>query len=148
MEQRGIRLDAGGQQGVHQALVEGDALFVRLPGAVGEDARPGDGETVGLHAQRFHELHILRVAMVLVHRDIACVAHGDVPGLVREGVPDGRLASVFLNGAFHLVGSGGASPEETIREPVVIFPVGFSLRGGGGARGAGSGTYAQGGSPG
>ena len=48
-----------------------------VAGAIRKHARPGDRETVGLHAQRFHELDVLRVAMVLVHRDIAGVSHGD-----------------------------------------------------------------------
>ena len=132
MEERGIRFDAGGQQGVHQAIIVGDALFVGLAGAVREDARPGDRETVSLHAHRFHELHVLRVAMVLIRRDIAGLPHGDVSGLVREGVPNGGLASVLLDGAFHLVGGGGASPEEGVREAAVIFRI--SRRGGSGDR--------------
>ena len=116
MEECGIGFDAGGQQCVHQAIVIGDALFVGVAEAIREDPRPGDRETVGLHAQRLHELDVLREAMVLIDRDIAGLALGYLAGLVRKGIPDRGFASVLLGGAFHLVGSGGASPQEGVGE--------------------------------
>ena len=147
MEERGIRLDAGCQQRIHQPLVVGDALFVGLAGAVRKDARPGDGEPVGLHPEPLHELNVLGVAMVLIHRDVAGIAMRDTPGLVRVGVPHGGLAPVFLGGAFYLVSGGGAAPKERIREAAIIlrarFPLSRRRRGGGGWC-----AYSQGGSSG
>jgi len=65
--------------------------------------------------------------MVLIYRNIAGVAIGNMSGLVRESVPNRGFAPVFMGGAFYLVGGGGAAPEEGIREAVGILGIGFRL---------------------
>src|SRR5579863_2060758 len=50
--------------------------------------------------------------MVGVVGDVAGFAVKGFAGSVRKGVPDGGLAAVFGDGAFNLVGGGGASPQE------------------------------------
>ncbi len=112
MEERAVGLDAGVEQRVDELVVEVDALLVRLAGAVGEDARPGDGEAEGLQTHALHHLDVLRVAVVEVVGDVAGVAVGGLAGGVGEGVPDGDAAAAFVDRAFHLIGRGGGAPEE------------------------------------
>jgi hypothetical protein len=130
VEEGAVGLDVVGEEFVDEAAVEVDALGVGSAGASGEDARPADGETVGLEAHRFHEGDVLLVEMVVIVGDVAGVAVVGLAGSVGEGVPDGGTAAVFVDGAFDLIGSGGGAPEEVFGEGV--GEGGFSAHGRGG----------------
>ena len=54
--------------------------------------------------------------MEVVAGDVTRVALGDLALRVREIVPDGSAAAALLGSAFDLVGGGGGSPQEAIRE--------------------------------
>ena len=54
VEERAVGLDAGGEELVEHAVVEVETLGVGRAGALGEDARPCDGEAVGLEAEVLH----------------------------------------------------------------------------------------------
>src|SRR5215472_14840706 len=116
VEERAVGLDAVGEEFVYETVVEVETFGVGGSGAGGEDARPGDGKTIGLKAEDLHELHIFFVAMVVVVGYVASIPVVGLAGDVREGVPDGGAAAVFMNGAFDLIGCGGGAPKETLRE--------------------------------
>ena len=54
--------------------------------------------------------------MVVVVGDVSGGVVCDLAGRVGEGVPDGRQASVFGDGALDLIGRGCGTPEEPGRE--------------------------------
>jgi len=114
--ERGEGLDAVGQQLVHEAVVEVESLRVGRAASIGKHPRPCDRESVCLDAERFHELDVALVAMVVVVGDITGGVVGDFARRVGEGVPDGRQASVFGDGALDLIGRGCGPPEEAGRE--------------------------------
>ena len=95
MKERDVRVNIVCQQFVNHALVIGEAFFVGLAGAVGEDARPGDREAVDFHAQILEQLHVFFVEMIGIIGDIAGVSLKSLARRVRESVPDrwlrGRL---------------------------------------------------------
>jgi hypothetical protein len=86
--QRQERLDASGQQRVDEPAVEIEPLRIGLPRALRKDARPRDGEAVGVGAQLLHQLDVLLVAVAVIVGDVAGVAVGDLPGRVRVSIPD------------------------------------------------------------
>src|SRR5262249_15950528 len=93
------------------------------PLALRKDARPGDGEAIGVGAKRTHERHVLLVSMVVIVGDVSGVAVLDLARRVREGVPDRRTLAVLVPRAFDLVRRGGRAPEKTIGElpSVLVF---------------------------
>jgi hypothetical protein len=48
------------------------------------DARPGDGEAVGLEAEGLHELHVFFVAVVVIVGDVAGVSLVGLAGDVEK----------------------------------------------------------------
>ena len=104
--------DAGRQQPVDQAIVEGEAGLVHRPASRRHDARPGDGEPVGLHADPAHQRNVLGEAMVVVAGDIAGIAIGDAAGNPAIAVPDAGAPPVGRGGAFDLIARGRNAPDE------------------------------------
>ena len=64
--ERGVGLQAALQHAVNQPLVEVQAHRVDGPAPVWLDARPGQREAVGVHAQRTDQVEVLRPAVVVV----------------------------------------------------------------------------------
>ena len=60
------RLDAVLQAGVDQVAVKGDPLWIHFAHALGQDARPGNGEAVFLEAHFRHERNVFFVAVIVV----------------------------------------------------------------------------------
>ena len=105
-------VDAVGVALIDDAIVEVKSFGIGLAGAVWENARPRDREAEAFAAEAFQCLKVLLVEMIEIVGDVAGVAVMRFAGRVREGVPDRRLAAIFSDGAFDLVGGGGAAPEE------------------------------------
>src|SRR5690606_8392831 len=118
VKHRDVRLDTFGEHRVDEAVVEGDALRVHGAGAVGEDARPGEGEPVVFDAELPHEREVLFVAMVVIASDVEGVAIGDLSGNAREAIPDGFAFAVREGGALDLGSGGGDAPGEVPRKLV------------------------------
>ena len=116
VEEGAVGLNVVGEQFVDEAVVEVEALGVGCAGALRIDARPGDGEAVGLEAEGLHESDVFFVAMVVIVGDVAGVSVVGLAGGVGEGVPDGGAATVFVDCAFDLIGGGGGAPEEAFRK--------------------------------
>ncbi len=110
-----------GEELVDEAVVEVEALGVGCAGALREDARPGDGEAVGLEAEGLHESDVFFVAVVVIVGDVAGVAVVGLAGGVGEGVPDGGAAAIFVDCAFDLIGGGGGAPEEAWRKGSIAW---------------------------
>src|SRR5690606_14593988 len=72
--ERHVRRDAGGEQGIHEPVVEVQAFGVHRAGAVGDDPGPGYGEPVGPQPDLPHQLHVVGVAVVVVTGDVAGLA--------------------------------------------------------------------------
>ena len=116
VEERAVGLNVVCEEFVDEAVVEVEALGVGCAGALRIDARPGDGEAVGLEAEGLHELHVFFVAVVVIVGDVAGVSVVGLAGDVGEGVPDGGAAAIFVDGAFDLIGGGGGAPEKSLRK--------------------------------
>ena len=116
MVERDKGLHAGLKEGVHQPVIESQPLLVHAPGTGGEDARPGDGKPVGAHSQLSYEIQVLTPAVVVIARNVAGITAGDVPGPVREPVPDALALAVLVPRPFNLVGGSACAPEKAGRE--------------------------------
>ncbi len=106
--------DVLGQQRLDQPRVEVDAGVVERAAAVGLQARPGEREAVPADAEVGHVRHVLLVAVVVVVGDVARVAVVDLPGRVRERVPDRLRAPALVDGALDLVARGRGAPGEAV----------------------------------
>ena len=114
------RLDTVREEIVDELAIMGKPCRVHLSRAVGQDARPGDGETIGVDAQPFHERDILKVLLPVVE------IIGDIPSFVLADhrfrdlkfigvdIPIGRAFAIQLIGALDLIGRGGHSPKEGV----------------------------------
>jgi len=92
-----VVLDAvAGDQRVHEAAVEVDALRARLTDTVGEERRPGDGEPIGRRTDVPDQVHVFLVPVVVVIGDVAVVVIVDVAGRVCVRVPDGLTLAVLV----------------------------------------------------
>ena len=100
------------KQGVGQAAVEIEPLFVRRAPALRNHPRPGDAEAIVLDAQFGHQLHVVFEAMVVVAGHVARIAVGGVAGPVAEGIPNARLAAILGGRALDLVSGGGRSHQK------------------------------------
>ena len=116
MIQRRERRDAVRQQFVDKAVVEIEAFWIWRAGAFREDARPGNRESIGLCAQRLHQLDVFLVQVIMVGRGIAVAVVGDGPGRVGEAVPDRWAAAVLVHGPLDLIGRGRRAPQKTVRK--------------------------------
>ena len=116
MIQRRKRLNAVGQQLVDKAVVEIEAFWIRCAGSFREDARPCDRESIGLCAERLHQLDVFLVQMIMVGRGISVAVIGDRSGRVREAVPDRRTAAAFVYGSLDLIGRGRRAPQKIVRK--------------------------------
>src|SRR5262245_2753593 len=115
--ERGEGLDPLCAQRVGQALVEVDAFRVRRLVTLREDARPGDREAIGVGANVLHQRDVFLVAVIVIVGDVAGVAVLDLPGCVRERVPDRRTLAVLVPRPLDLVRGGSDAPMETLGEP-------------------------------
>jgi hypothetical protein len=115
VEQRGMRLDAGGQQLVDQAVVEVHARRVEGARTGGLHTRPRDREAVGIDAQRLHQRHVGGHAVVVVAGHLAGLAVAHLAGRGAEAVPDAFAAPVLAAAAFDLEGGRRNPPGERRR---------------------------------
>src|SRR5436190_11052357 len=113
MIKRRIGLDAVFQELIDQTVIEIEPFWIGRADAVGEDARPGDGEAICLDAERLDQLHILLVAMIMFVGAVAIAVVADPARRVRERVPDRWAAAVFVDGALDLVGRCRCAPDKT-----------------------------------
>src|SRR4029079_2955545 len=116
MVQRRERRDAVSQQLVDKAVVEIEALWIWRAGAFREDARPGNRESIGLCAERLHQLNVFLVQAIMVGRGIAVALIGDGARRVGEAVPDRWAAAVLVHGSFDLIGGGRRAPQKIVRK--------------------------------
>ena len=112
MVERGERLDAGGDQLVHQPVVEVEALRVRLPVPSGKMRGQAIENRYAFAPSVLHQPHVFLVAVVVVVGDVAGVAVPDLARRVRVRVPDRRAFAVLVPCALDLVGRGGRAPEK------------------------------------
>ena len=116
MVERHNRVDAVFEQLVDNALVEIEALLVRLAVRGGNDARHANREPVCVHAEIAHELEIVLPAVVEIVGLVSGVAIQHAARGVREHIPDRRRAAVFVHRAFDLVGGSRGAELEALRE--------------------------------
>ena len=116
----GQRGDSTVVQARDESLVEIQTLLVDGSRHVGQDAGPRNRESVRSHTEVREEIEVFLGTVVVIARDVAGVAVHDPTTLVTEGVPDGRRASVLVDGALDLVGGGRRTPDEAVRELQVV----------------------------
>ena len=123
------RLDAVFMAFLKQTAVEGDAGGVGgVVVAVGQDARPGDGQPVALEAHARHQGNVLFIVVVHVdglvggvimlvvafqHLHLAA-GYLQAVGAVGQHINVGKPAPVRVVGALALVGGGGAAPQKSV----------------------------------
>lgn len=97
--------DAGGEQVVTELGVVVDASLVDgiIATSLGNDASPGEGEAVGLRAERLEQGNVLGGAVVGVAGRLAGTAVSNLSRDLAEGVPDAGTSAVLFNGALDLV---------------------------------------------
>ena len=111
----GGRTHAAGEQPVDEPVVVVEARLVDGALRVGDDARPGDRETVRLCAELAEQVEVLVEPVVFVGgcAEVGAVGHVEQAGL--EGrVPHGWRLAVRVPCAFDLVGGVAGSPEEIL----------------------------------
>ncbi len=108
--------DVGRQQAVNQPAVELQPGLIDPAAAVGQDARPGDGEAVGAQAERLHQFDVLRPAVVVVAGDVAGVPLENVARRVGEAIPDRLPFAVLVPGALDLVRGRRRAPHKVARK--------------------------------
>jgi hypothetical protein len=109
-------LDVVFEQEIDQTVVEGEAAFLAYLITVGEEAWPGDGKAVGVNAELLEQLNVLLVAVVVVAGDVAVLTVANFAGCPREGVPNLRPTTIFVDRSLDLVRRGGDSPDKALRE--------------------------------
>ena len=114
--ERHERLDLVREQLVDHAVVEVETRLVHPSPAVGEDARPGDGETECRRPELADQGDVLAVAVIEVAGHRAVLAVPDLAGRGAEAIPDALAAPVEIPRTFDLVGRGSRSPDEARRE--------------------------------
>ena len=121
------RLDIVGTQAVEDAVVEGEAGLVGLSVvAVGKDTAPGDGHAEHGKAHLGEQRDVLLVVMVEIDTVMIGVEAVGVDvdrnltrllvAAAQEMIVDRSTAAVHVPSALKLVGSGGATPIETLGE--------------------------------
>lgn len=114
-------LDAQALHLIEQFVVEPQALLAGLGLVpVGKDAAPGDGQPEAVHPHLGHQLDILFVVVVAVHRHLVGVVFAGVLHII-VGTPHSvgghvRDTQAPAFGTLALVGSHGAAPEEPFGE--------------------------------
>ena len=114
-------LDAKALHLIEQLVVEPQALLAGLGFVpVGEDAAPGDGQPEAVHSHLGHQLDVLFVVVVAVHRHLMGVVFAGLlhvvvgtPHAVGSHVRDAQAPAL---GALTLVGGYSAAPEEPFGE--------------------------------
>lgn len=118
MVERREGLDAARLQAIDEPVVEIEALLVRSTRPLGNDARPGDGEAIGFHAERLDQVKVFVQPVVVIAGDIAVVAAIDSARHVGKRVPDRRLAAVQLRCPLDLERGGCHAEHEIAGETV------------------------------
>ena len=110
MRQRDEGRDAGSEQVVAEfgVVVNPGLIDGVVAATLGDDARPGEGEAVGLGAEGLEEGNVLSRAVVRVAGDLSRSAVGNLAIDLGKGVPNGRPAPVFFNGTLNLVAENRA----------------------------------------
>src|SRR5262245_1576354 len=110
MVQSGIWLDAVGEDFVDQPIIKIEAFWIGRASSVRKDARPCNGEAIGLGAQRLHQLDVFLVPVVVVVGDVTRALIGDLSGRVRKAIPNRWASTVLVDGAFDLIGRSRGAP--------------------------------------
>ena len=118
VEERRHGLDAVGEQGVDQSLVEAQAGFVHPAPAFGQDAPPRDAEAVSRQTEPLHQGDVVFHALVVIAGDVAGVAVlGQARG-AQEPVPDAGPGAVGQRRPLDLVRRRGGAPKKGSRKVV------------------------------
>lgn len=78
--------DAAFEESVDETIVEVQPLGVRGAPSTGLDARPGQGEAVGVQPEAAQEVEVLGQAVVVIAGHVTVVAVVDGPGRMAERV--------------------------------------------------------------
>src|ERR1700736_5236191 len=72
--ERSKRTDAPGEQGIDQAVIKIQAALIDRPGALWEDARPGERKAICAQVEFSHERNIFFHTVIMIRRDLARLA--------------------------------------------------------------------------
>src|SRR5205823_3379623 len=116
VKERDVRGDAGGEEAVDQLVIEFQTALVHLPSPRGQNARPGEAQSVRLEPQLLHDPDVVAPAVVMVAGDVAGVAGEDGALLAAEHVPHALPAPSLACGAFNLVRRRRSTPHKIARK--------------------------------
>src|SRR6266571_5562133 len=74
MIERSKGTNASSEQGIDQAVVKIQASFIDSTGALWQDARPGERETIGVQIEFSHERNIFFQMVIMIRRNLTCLA--------------------------------------------------------------------------
>src|SRR6266571_8272011 len=103
MVKRAERPDFRFEQLIREALEIVQALGIRFAGAVGLDARPGNGKAIAFQIHLLQQRHVFLVAMIGVASDVAGVSTLYFADGVRETVPDRFSLAIFVPASLNLI---------------------------------------------
>jgi hypothetical protein len=107
------------EHAVDQAVIEIQAGLVDGASAFGDQAGPGEGETIGVKAAIADEVEVFGPTLIVVTGIEAGIAVVDVAGSGGEAVPD-RGATAVLLSAFDLIGRSGDAEDEIGTEILAV----------------------------
>ncbi len=105
-----------GEQRVHQSIIEVQPALVDGAGAFGDDARPRDGEAIGVQAQLGHQRHVLVHAPIVIGRHEARLAAMSLARRGRKDVPNGGGTPILCDRPLDLIGRGCRAPKKVSGE--------------------------------
>ena len=95
-----------------ETAIERNTLGIWGAGHGIHEPRPRNGEPIRINAKRRHDRNVFFITVIVVCCKVAGVPMSGAPGLVREGVPDRRLASTLIHRTLDLVRSCSDPPRE------------------------------------
>ncbi len=116
VKQRDPWLDSGSEQRIHQSIIKIEAARVERTHAIGNHARPGDGESIGAYTQIAHQRDVVTPTIEVIASDFTRGAITDRARPFAKGIPDRHTAAGSRRGSFDLVGRGRGAPHEVAAE--------------------------------
>ncbi len=107
------RLDAGGEDCIDEPIVEGQPFFIGQSAARRRNARPSRRETISPNTEVLHQGDVLEVAVIMVARDIAGIAIGDLAGSAAPSIPYAGAAAIFLRSSLDLITRCRNAPDKS-----------------------------------
>ena len=110
------RLNPSLQQRLTVAPIVVNALLIRLPCPIRENARPRHRKPARRQAHRFHQRNIFGEPVIGIRRNVSGIPLVRLSRCMRERIPDRSAPAILMHRTFNLVRSRSRTPQETLRK--------------------------------